>query len=481
MIRIRFVFHFPTSLLGLPIHSQLFLLEEFSHKYFKAWSDNDSVSQLTKTDIITLSEVPFVIAQPRYRPSNSKTFEEEGKFFVTVLSVRAAGSAGLGSRNDRPFGEPFILSFTEDEVCDVEAIEQRVAERLEAWSAVGNKIWATSIANGEAEGSSTVTNGIAAPTSKPSSSSSRIVVDDEDDIMDTDAPAIVPAALRKLPNPNLITITVARQTAPTAQLFVSDPPHDRITLTERYNQVHAMHDAQDRRLKNTSIPGAFQTDADGDDLYAEDNEKANSTQRNDVPAVASPVSTRTQLPILHSGEILAVEWHPRFAMDCFGGDIDAKAMDTTSFSVTERIIDPVILRKRKAGNTDGKLPVTSVEDLLDEFVKEEKLSEDNMWYCPECKKHQQAQKKFDLWKMPDVLVIHLKRFSNERAFRDKIDTFIDFPIDGLNISERVEGRKVAERLKMTDSLQTLSATVDTDESLIYDLYAVDNHFGGRKS
>ena len=35
-------------------------------------------------------------------------------------------------------------------------------------------------------------------------------------------------------------------------------------------------------------------------------------------------------------------------------------------------------------------------------------------YCPECKDFVQASKKFDLWKLPDILVIHLKRFPYDR-------------------------------------------------------------------
>ncbi len=60
---------------------------------------------------------------------------------------------------------------------------------------------------------------------------------------------------------------------------------------------------------------------------------------------------------------------------------------------------------------------------------QEQLGADDAWYCPACKKHQQATKKFDLWTLPEVLVIHLKRFSYNRYWRDKIDTLIDFPIE----------------------------------------------------
>lgn len=49
-------------------------------------------------------------------------------------------------------------------------------------------------------------------------------------------------------------------------------------------------------------------------------------------------------------------------------------------------------------------------------------------YCPNCKKHQQATKKFDLWSLPKILVVHLKRFSYNRYWRDKLDTVVEFPI-----------------------------------------------------
>lgn len=49
-------------------------------------------------------------------------------------------------------------------------------------------------------------------------------------------------------------------------------------------------------------------------------------------------------------------------------------------------------------------------------------------YCPNCKKHQQATKKFDLWSLPKILVVHLKRFSYNRYWRDKLDTVVEFPV-----------------------------------------------------
>jgi len=115
---------------------------------------------------------------------------------------------------------------------------------------------------------------------------------------------------------------------------------------------------------------------------------------------------------------------------------------------------------------------------LDEFTKEEQLGEDDLWYCPRCKKHQQATKRFDLWSVPDMLVVHLKRFSNSRTLRDKIDTFVDFPVEGLDLTSMVGERKVAKTLlEQGVDIKTLGLS-QLDEPLIYDLYAVDEHLGG---
>jgi len=111
-----------------------------------------------------------------------------------------------------------------------------------------------------------------------------------------------------------------------------------------------------------------------------------------------------------------------------------------------------------AGGND-KPRQLDVTDCIDEFVKEEVLRKSEAWYCSKCKAHKTATKKFDLWKTPDVLIIHLKRFSYNRYFRDKLDTAVDFPLEGLDMGKWV-------------------ANGDYKKNSVYDLYAVSNHFGG---
>ncbi|KAF6983219.1 hypothetical protein CFC21_001467 [Triticum aestivum] len=97
---------------------------------------------------------------------------------------------------------------------------------------------------------------------------------------------------------------------------------------------------------------------------------------------------------------------------------------------------------------------------LDAFLKDEPLGPDDMWYCPCCKEHRQARKKLDLWRLPEILVVHLKRFSYSRYMKNKLDTFVNFPIHDLDMT------KYAKH------------TSGGDQPLIYELYAVINHYGG---
>ncbi|KAL5766085.1 hypothetical protein ACOSP7_016702 [Xanthoceras sorbifolium] len=100
----------------------------------------------------------------------------------------------------------------------------------------------------------------------------------------------------------------------------------------------------------------------------------------------------------------------------------------------------------------------SLFSCLDAFLTEEPLGPDDMWYCPGCKEHRQATKKLDLWMLPDILVFHLKRFSYSRYMKNKLDTFVNFPIHNLDLSKYMKSK--------------------SGESYVYELYAISNHYGG---
>eukprot|EP01102_Stenamoeba_stenopodia_P009014 TRINITY_DN2643_c1_g1_i1.p1 TRINITY_DN2643_c1_g1~~TRINITY_DN2643_c1_g1_i1.p1 ORF type:complete len:939 (-),score=214.91 TRINITY_DN2643_c1_g1_i1:15-2783(-) len=104
-------------------------------------------------------------------------------------------------------------------------------------------------------------------------------------------------------------------------------------------------------------------------------------------------------------------------------------------------------------------------DCINLFNSNERLGPNDPWYCPSCKEHRRAWKKFDLWRLPKVLIIHLKRFQYTRAFREKIGIMIDFPVTNLDLTPYLMPE--SPNLKSTSSPQAL-----------YDLFAVSNHSGG---
>lgn len=166
--------------------------------------------------------------------------------------------------------------------------------------------------------------------------------------------------------------------------------------------------------------------------------------------------------VIRPGEAIICDWSFDAHGALFGGDRLGGGEDGERGSGTWKNVpvmeDSVLAQKRATRNKRKKDGVT-LQECLDEFGKPEILSDQNLWYCPQCKDHRRAEKKFELWKIPDILIIHIKRFSSVRNFRDKLDIMVDYPVEGLDMTKYVQDP-------------------DDGKSLIYDLIAVDNHYGG---
>uniref|UniRef100_A0A8C5FKY2 Ubiquitin carboxyl-terminal hydrolase n=1 Tax=Gadus morhua TaxID=8049 RepID=A0A8C5FKY2_GADMO len=155
----------------------------------------------------------------------------------------------------------------------------------------------------------------------------------------------------------------------------------------------------------------------------------------------SPLPCDGNVLKLNPHSTVAIDWDPDTRKRCYD-DQEAEASEKH-----ESVLQP---QKKKT--------TVALRECIDLFTTMETLGEHDPWYCPTCKKHQQATKKFDLWSLPRLLVVHLKRFSYNRCWRDKLDTVVDFPIRDLDMSEFVCDPKA--------------------EPYVYDLIAVSNHYGG---
>ncbi|KIW35381.1 uncharacterized protein PV07_02079 [Cladophialophora immunda] len=164
--------------------------------------------------------------------------------------------------------------------------------------------------------------------------------------------------------------------------------------------------------------------------------------------------------LIRPGEAIILDWSQEGYDALFGGGDDGVEgfRGLPTWKSVGLLPDAEIAAKREQRNNRKKHGITLV-DCLNEFGKSETLSEQNAWYCPRCKEHRRADKMFELWKAPDILVMHLKRFSSNRNFRDKLEVRVDYPTEGLDLSEMVRDQQ-------------------DGKSLVYDLIAVDNHYGG---
>lgn len=73
-------------------------------------------------------------------------------------------------------------------------------------------------------------------------------------------------------------------------------------------------------------------------------------------------------------------------------------------------------------------------ECLRAFTKEEELGEDELWYCNKCKKHRLAVKKLDIWSLPPILIIHLKRFQFVNGHWVKSNKIVQYPMEGFDPS-----------------------------------------------
>lgn len=112
---------------------------------------------------------------------------------------------------------------------------------------------------------------------------------------------------------------------------------------------------------------------------------------------------------------------------------------------------------------DLSLPIPSrtgnlkLQQCLQHFTKEEELDGDEKPTCSKCGVRRKCLKWFTVQKFPQVLVLHLKRFSPTERFRGKLNVVVEFPLSGLDMSPYAATRG--------------------HQPAVYNLYAVSNHSG----
>ena len=411
-------------------------MEVFNSRFYKGLDDHVLVSETSENDILVCYELPCHAQQAR-----SYKRDQDDPYIVPLYRTDAAPSIKLTYGRGSPsyFGYPLVAVIDQQTAKSKDAIYGAVIERLERGATSPRDLYTW-------EG---------APPSDPTTEQVPIgynVVSPIDSVTEIKPNGDV-VMVQEAPEEGDITdekSMVVEEVEPT--------PEDVNVVPRKLGPKAGVFALQ---LQNNSNPFAPGFGPSG---------RYESWAKREHDASADEEDG----PLLTEGDTFVCEFDEHMRGYFFS---DIPHAEGFLWKRSQQFTHPEYLEARKSDAAKVNKGIT-LRDCLEEFTKEEQLGEDDLWYCPSCKKHQQATKRFDLWKLPEILVVHLKRFSNSRMLRDKIDTFVDFPIEGLDLEAMVGEREVAKRLESQGLDLPSFGLGDVDESLVYDLYAVDEHLGG---
>lgn len=463
------------------------VIEDWSAKPWKIWQDTDQLDAILERDVINIFETPMTY----HSAKNGVHLGPSDHVLVPVVSYRPVekGTLGMssnsihrGNRSFTPFGFFFIVALGPDQLLTHDAVYNAVVEQYARYSKKPEELFEDEDVAEETKNQVEETN---------SEDATKVKTDASGDVEMTSAEPLSTTTKTNIKGKrqavsNLFRISVPAQPTPTVIPTSNGMSVTTVALNER--ELHGRPDGAQSRPTVISLPGNFNTDEAEEDLYGDRETTVEGTTTNaeeskeeTIPSTSTPAVPSQ--PIVQQGDFFECEWTTVAAQNFFP---DRNSADQKGWSEFELIEDPEMIESLQSKKEKKEL---SIEDCFKDFSKPEKLGEEDMWYCPRCQKHVQAIKTMQIWKVPDILVVHFKRFSNARTAygrSTKVDAFVEFPIEGLDLSDEVEGIKVARRLKAQAAERKVNGATkqegmveeEEEESLIYDLFAVDNHFGG---
>ncbi|XP_038523429.1 ubiquitin carboxyl-terminal hydrolase 43 isoform X1 [Canis lupus familiaris] len=162
---------------------------------------------------------------------------------------------------------------------------------------------------------------------------------------------------------------------------------------------------------------------------------------------------------------LAVEWESCAKERLFGNLQEERVQDADS-----------VWRQQQAHQQHS----CTLDECFQFYTKEEQLAQDDAWKCPHCEALQRGMVKLSLWTLPDILIIHLKRFCQVGEKRNKLSTLVRFPLSGLDMAPHVAQRGAgppAATGPWPSWKQPACLPAGYPLDSLYDLYAVCNHHG----
>nr|CAD7440347.1 unnamed protein product [Timema bartmani] len=163
---------------------------------------------------------------------------------------------------------------------------------------------------------------------------------------------------------------------------------------------------------------------------------------------------------------------------------DVNAKESIIADDSDQMEEHASVKQLKINSEQGG--AVTLEECFELYTQAEVLGADDAWLCPACNRKQEVVKKLGLWSLPDILVIHLKRFRQQSKQQStaKLTTLVNFPLDGFDMTPHLASQTGTGPPSLT-SLGGLGwspwkrprRTPPRYDDNVYDLYAICNHHG----
>ena len=189
--------------------------------------------------------------------------------------------------------------------------------------------------------------------------------------------------------------------------------------------------------------------------------------------------------IVQDGDTIALDWHTSIL-----SNTKFDLLNKQSNAAFNNISKHISFQDSNGYNNNS----ITLEECLDAFAQEERIPEA---YCSKCKDFRISTKQMSIWRLPPIMIIHLKRFQFTQHMKRKLRNLVVFPTEGLDLSRIVdeesldststinfcmkEDESVASDSSPTSSKMKQSESITSLHSIssesLYDLYAVIHHQG----
>ncbi|KAL7736575.1 hypothetical protein ACLKA6_015217 [Drosophila palustris] len=161
-------------------------------------------------------------------------------------------------------------------------------------------------------------------------------------------------------------------------------------------------------------------------------------------------------------------------------------------SDAEGVVEHESVARLSASKPNDNAALTLAQ-CLEHYTKAETLSAEDAWRCPHCQQYLPVVKTLGLWSLPDILVVHFKRFRHHQSKGPqaaKLTTMVKFPLTAFDMAPHLargvrEGNSLGHAMeqqahKKSRSSDSRSSTLNSraePKDTRYDLYAVCYHQG----